>query len=46
MQTNEKGFVLCPVCGKATKTKVLPQTRLQQFPLFCPWCKRESIVNK
>jgi len=46
VQVNSKGFVLCPKCRKATKTKVLPQTRLTQFPLFCPWCKEEFIIDK
>ena len=46
LRVNTKGFLLCPLCGNATKTKVLPQTSLVRFPLYCPWCKRESIVNK
>ena len=46
MKINSKGFLLCPKCGKATKTKVLPQTRLTGFPLFCPWCKKETIIDK
>jgi uncharacterized Zn-finger protein len=46
MKINDKGFVVCPKCGKQTKTKVLPDTELKRFPLFCPWCKKETIVNK
>ena len=46
MQTSEKGFILCPVCGKKTKTKVLPGTTvLKRFPLFCPWCHDEMIID-
>lgn len=46
LQVNEKGFICCPACGKQTKTKVLPETRLVRFPLFCPWCKKEYIIDK
>ena len=46
MQTNGKGFLLCPQCGKKTKTKVLPGvTRMIRFPLFCPWCREEIMID-
>lgn len=46
MKVNENGFLLCPECSKKTKTKVIPGiTRVQTFPLYCPWCKRETIIN-
>lgn len=46
MKVSDKGFVLCPKCGQRTKTKVLPETVLRHFPLFCPWCKKEYIIDK
>jgi len=46
VMTNDKGFALCPKCGKQTKTKVNPDTELKRFPLFCPWCKIETIIDK
>lgn len=45
MQVNSKGYICCPKCGKQTKTKVLPETELKRFPLYCPWCKKESIID-
>ncbi|MGM9587238.1 MAG: cysteine-rich KTR domain-containing protein [Candidatus Limivicinus sp.] len=45
MRVTEKGFLCCPKCGGKTKTKVLPGTVLKHFPLFCPWCKRETIID-
>ena len=46
MKTTEKGFVCCPACGQKTKTKVIPgKTELKEFPLWCPWCKREFIID-
>ena len=41
----EKQWVLCPVCGAKTRLQLLPETELKAFPLFCPKCKRESIIN-
>lgn len=46
VEINDNGFVVCPKCGKQTKTKVLPDTELKRFPLFCPWCKRETVIDK
>lgn len=46
VQTDSKGFILCPHCGRKTKTKVTPKTELREFPLFCPWCKKETTINK
>jgi DNA-binding helix-hairpin-helix protein with protein kinase domain len=44
--SEKKRYEACPACNKPTKTKVLPHTVLEAFPLFCPWCKQETIVNK
>lgn len=46
MNTNENGFLLCPRCGKKTKTKVIPgTTQMHRFPLFCHWCHEEYIID-
>lgn len=42
----KNGYLLCPVCGRPTKTKVVPGvTRLHRFPLFCKWCKKETNID-
>ena len=41
----EKQWVLCPNCGAKTRLQLLPETELKAFPLFCPKCKNESIIN-
>ncbi len=42
----EKGkWVLCPICNNKTRIKVRPDTVLENFPLFCPKCKRETIIS-
>ena len=38
-------WILCPVCGAKTRTQILDDTELKHFPLFCPKCKQESLIN-
>lgn len=38
-------WVLCPICSNKTRIKVRLQTVLEHFPLFCPKCKRETIIS-
>lgn len=38
-------WVVCPICQNKTRVKVLPETVLQKFSLYCPKCKRESLIN-
>jgi len=35
----------CPICQGKTRTKVNADTILVNFPLFCPKCKRETVIN-
>ena len=41
----ESTFVLCPLCRGKTRLKLLPETVLKNYPLFCPKCKREVIIS-
>lgn len=43
--SNDGKWLYCPKCKNKTKTKVYEHTIMKNFPLFCPWCKAESIVN-
>lgn len=38
-------WLLCPLCRSKTRIKVRANTELKNFPLFCPKCKHESLVN-
>ena len=38
-------WVTCPVCKNKTRVKIREDTELKNFPLFCPKCKQESLVN-
>ena len=41
----EQMWVLCPACGGKTRIRVLEETVLRKFPLFCPKCRREYLVD-
>lgn len=42
---DDKGIVLCPVCGRKTRLRVEGKTELKNFPLFCPKCKQERVID-
>ncbi len=39
-------WVLCPVCGNKTRLQLRVDTELKNFPLYCPKCKQESLVDQ
>ena len=41
----ETTFVLCPLCGGKTRLKLLPETVLKNYPLFCPKRRREIVIS-
>ena len=43
--TEERQWVHCPCCGAKTRLQLLRQTELRDFPLFCPKCRRETIIS-
>lgn len=38
-------WIRCPVCGNKTRVKIREDTELINFPLFCPKCKQETLIN-
>ena len=42
---SNQSWVLCPICNNKTRIKIRKDTQLIHFPLFCPKCKNESLVN-
>lgn len=45
MEKEEFQWVKCPICGGKTRTKVLHDTVLYLFPLYCHKCKKETTVS-
>lgn len=41
----EATFVLCPFFGGKTRLKLLPETVLQNYPLFCRKCRKEIVIS-
>lgn len=40
-----KEWILCPVCGNKTRLKIRRDTVLENFPLYCPKYKQETLIN-
>jgi len=38
-------WLLCPNCDSKTRIQLRPDTVLLNFLLFCPKCKRETLLN-
>ena len=45
MSSPEEKWLLCPICGAKTRLRLLQRTVLRDFPLFCPKCRQERIIN-
>ena len=38
-------WILCPVCGSKTRNKVREDTVLKNYPLYCPKCRQETLIE-
>ncbi|OUO74653.1 conjugal transfer protein [Blautia sp. An249] len=38
-------WILCPKCGNKTRNRLRSDTVLKNFPLYCPKCKQESLIE-
>ncbi|HHR2338942.1 cysteine-rich KTR domain-containing protein [Enterococcus faecium] len=38
-------WILCPICGNKTRLKMREDTELKNFPLFCPKCRQEILIE-
>ena len=38
-------WILSPICSNKTRTMIQEDTELRNFPLYCPKCKKETIIN-
>ena len=45
MQKGKIEWVLCPVCGSKTRNRLREDTILKNYPLYCPKCKQEVLVE-
>ena len=38
-------WIRCPVCGNKTRLQIRADTELKNFPLYCPKCRQESLID-
>lgn len=38
-------WILCPVCGRKTREKIREDTQMKNFPIYCPKCKQETLID-
>ena len=38
-------WIKCPICKNKTRNKIRPDTVLKNYPLFCPKCKNEVLIE-
>ena len=41
----KENWIICPVCGGKTRLKIREDTVLRNFPLYCPKCKQETLIE-
>ena len=42
---NMMEWVICPICKSKTRTKLRKDTVLKNYPLYCPKCKNECLIE-
>lgn len=38
-------WILCPACGNKTRDRIRGDTVLKNYPLYCPKCKQETLIE-
>ena len=38
-------WIFCPICDNKTRMKIREDTEIKNFPLYCPKCRQESLIN-
>lgn len=38
-------WVRCPICQSKTRAQIREDTELKNFPLYCPKCKQETLIE-
>ncbi|MBL1226378.1 cysteine-rich KTR domain-containing protein [Enterococcus sp. BWR-S5] len=38
-------WIYCPICHGKTRNKIFEMTNVECFPLYCPKCKTETVIN-
>lgn len=38
-------WLICPICGRKTHDKIREDTEIKNYPLYCPKCRQESLID-
>ncbi len=38
-------WILCPLCGSKTRSRIREDTVLKNYPLYCPKCRQERLIE-
>jgi predicted Zn-ribbon and HTH transcriptional regulator len=38
-------WISCPKCGNKTRDRLRADTILINYPIYCPKCKQETLIN-
>ena len=38
-------WLFCPICGNKLRLQIRQDTELKNFPLYCPKCKQETLIE-
>ena len=38
-------WILCPICNSKTRDRIREDTVLKNYPLYCPKCKKETLIE-
>lgn len=38
-------WIMCPICKNKTRNKIRRDTLLKNYPLYCPKCKNEVLIE-
>lgn len=41
----ETEWARCPICGNKTRDRIRKDTVLINYPLYCPKCRQETLIN-
>lgn len=45
MAMNNQKWIYCPICGSKTRNRIREDTVLKNYPLYCPKCKQEALID-
>lgn len=41
----ESEWIRCPICGSKTRDRIREDTVLKNYPLYCPKCRQETLID-